>query len=269
MRRVRKVTLRYLVWYGEEGNTSAGFTPIGSWPPPPAQFVGRDEDLTRLKELLTKNVEKLRPGVVRLHGARLKERRALLTNRNGTPVTLEDLAEKANLGADVIRKAERGEPVWLGTAARIANALGKPLDELTAPAGESIALQTLVTVHGLPGVGKTTTAARLAHDLTIRSAFEGCLWVSLGESPDPLTELKAWARALGLDLDQEKDVKYARARLTAHVSQKALLIIIDDVWTPAPAFDLMVGGPRCATLVTTRVPDVANVESRMGASTDA
>ncbi|MGD1095919.1 MAG: NB-ARC domain-containing protein [Bryobacteraceae bacterium] len=249
--------MQYLVGI-ESTIMPAVFSQIGSWPPAPSQIVGRDEDLGKLKALLTKNVEKLRPGVVRLYGSRLKEARGLLTKKDGIPATVEDLAAGANLGVDVIRKAERGEPIWLGTAARIAKALGKSLEDLTAPAGESIALQTLVTVHGLPGVGKTTTAARLAHDPELRRSFEGCLWVSLGQSPDSLAELKAWGRTLGLDIDREKDAKYARARLTAFLGQQRLLIIIDDVWTPEPAFDLMVGGACCATLVTTRVPEVAN-----------
>ncbi len=45
--------------------------------------------------------------------------------------------------------------------------------------------ETVIAVHGLPGVGKTTLAVTLAHAPDMRALFpDGVLWVGLGSSPD-------------------------------------------------------------------------------------
>src|SRR5687767_5363486 len=51
-----------------------------------------------------------------------------------------------------------------------------------------------VTIHGLPGVGKSAVAVVLAHHPDILSVFsDGVLWAGLGPSGDPGTHLAAWA----------------------------------------------------------------------------
>jgi hypothetical protein len=235
------------------------FLQIGSAPPPPTQLVGRENDLAKLKALLIQNPEKQKRGVVRLLGERVRQYRGEIATEGGTILTRSLLAQRVGLSEEVVKKAENNQLVRISTAAAIARGLGRSLNELTAPAGDSVALQSLVVVRGLPGVGKTTLVSALAHDATVKNAFEGCLWASLGQSPDCLAELTAWGRALGLtDIDREKAKKHARARLTALLSDRRLLLIIDDAWTSEDAIDLMVGGPLCATLMTTRLTEVAN-----------
>src|SRR5688572_3797455 len=64
----------------------------------------------------------------------------------------------------------------------------------------SALVQAVTTVHGWPGVGKTTIAAALAHDPEISVAFpDGILWASLGTAPDIFHELSIWNRTLGVD----------------------------------------------------------------------
>jgi len=59
-------------------------------------------------------------------------------------------------------------------------------------------IQILTAMRGLPGVGKTTIAAALAHDPDIGKTFpDGVLWTSLGQKPELLSELATWGRALG------------------------------------------------------------------------
>ncbi|MCC7163528.1 MAG: hypothetical protein IT331_13615 [Anaerolineae bacterium] len=120
--------------------------------------------------------------------------------------------------------------------------------------------QILTAVRGWPGVGKTTLASALAHDENVVRAFpDGVLWVSLGQNPNILSELAAWGRALGTDdLLRARTVEEASAQLRALLRNKRVLLIIDDVWEAAHAVPFMVGGHRCATLVTTRVNQVAN-----------
>jgi hypothetical protein len=120
-------------------------------------------------------------------------------------------------------------------------------------------VQVLTAVRGWPGVGKTTLAAALAHDPEIANAFpDGVLWVSLGQTPDLLSELATWGRALGTDdLLRARTLEEATARLTALLRNKRMLLIVDDVWEPEHVIPFKVGGRGCAMFITTRVNSVA------------
>jgi hypothetical protein len=123
------------------------------------------------------------------------------------------------------------------------------------------AIQVLTAIKGWPGVGKTTVASALAYDSEMREAFpDGILWVSLGVQPNLLSELAAWGRALGTDkLIRARTVEEARSQLAALLREKRMLLIVDDVWKPEHAMPFTVGGPGCATLITTRQEDVARI----------
>lgn len=120
-------------------------------------------------------------------------------------------------------------------------------------------LQILTAIRGWPGIGKTTIAAVLAHDPEVATAFpDGILWVSLGLTPNLLSELATWGRALGTDdLLRARTLQEASAQLTALLRNKRMLLIVDDVWEPEHALPFRVGGHGCATLITTRITSVA------------
>jgi len=53
-------------------------------------------------------------------------------------------------------------------------------------------------IHGLGGIGKSTLAAALAHDLEVQQRLpDGVLWVTLGQQPDVLSLLSGWIQILG------------------------------------------------------------------------
>ena len=139
------------------------------------------------------------------------------------------------------------------------------LNDLKARLGVTLSGQTpspiqiLTAVRGWPGIGKTTIAAALAHDLDILRTFpDGVLWISLGPQPSILSELATWGRALGTDdLLRAKTVEEASAQLTALLRTKRMLLIVDDVWEPEHAVPFKVGGHDCAMLITTRANSVA------------
>ena len=120
-------------------------------------------------------------------------------------------------------------------------------------------MQVLTAVRGWPGVGKTTIAAALAHDQDVATAFpDGVLWTSLGQEPDLLAELSRWGRALKcLEIMHVRDVSEASNLLAGVLREKRMLLIIDDVWHHEHAILFKIGGRQCATLVTTRLSDVA------------
>lgn len=118
----------------------------------------------------------------------------------------------------------------------------------------------LVTViHGWPGVGKSTITAMITHDEEIARQFpDGILWTSLGDRPDLFGALRSWADALGIEeAAQAARVEDLSAVITSHVRSKRLLLVIDDVWTIEHAMPFRIGGQHCATIMTSRLFDVA------------
>lgn len=122
-------------------------------------------------------------------------------------------------------------------------------------------VQVLTAVRGWPGIGKTATATVLARDPDIITAFpDGILWASLGPSPNLLSELATWGRALGTDeILRAPTLKEATSLLAAILRNKRMLLIVDDVWEVEHVVPFQqVRGSDCALLITTRQPGVAN-----------
>ena len=113
-------------------------------------------------------------------------------------------------------------------------------------------------IHGLGGIGKSVLAAALAHDPDVQQRFpDGVLWATLGQQPDLLSLLSTWVQALG-DYDfHPSTLDAASTHLRTLLHDKAVLLVVDDVWNPALALPFRVGGTRCQVLVTTRRADVA------------
>ena len=124
---------------------------------------------------------------------------------------------------------------------------------------QSTSLQSLIVMRGWPGVGKTTLAATLAHDHEVHQAFpDGVLWASLGLNPNLFAELANWGRTLGIaDLTQVRTIESVSAQLSAILRDQRRLLILDDVWDPYHVEPFRIGGRKCALLVTTRLPEVA------------
>jgi len=119
--------------------------------------------------------------------------------------------------------------------------------------------RALTVIQGWPGVGKSTTVAMLAHDAEISRHFQdGVLWASLGEHPDILGELTAWADALNIgEASRARKIEGLSAQFTALLRDRRMLLIVDDVWQADHAAPFRVGGQRCALVMTSRLNDVA------------
>jgi tetratricopeptide (TPR) repeat protein/transcriptional regulator with XRE-family HTH domain len=116
-------------------------------------------------------------------------------------------------------------------------------------------------LSGLPGVGKTTLAAVLAHDPEIKAHFaDGVLWAGLGPSPDVPALLSRWGALLGTPSAQAVRLsgseEWMRV-LRIIIGTRRLLLVIDDAWRIEAALAFKVGGPHCAYLLTTRFPALA------------
>ncbi|HBX70653.1 MAG TPA: hypothetical protein DEH25_15060 [Chloroflexi bacterium] len=123
------------------------------------------------------------------------------------------------------------------------------LDELSATLlGEPIA--NLVCITGMGGVGKSALATRVAH--AFHSHFpDGVLWANLATS-EPLAILDSWAHALGVDLSRLPDFESRAAALRSILSDKKVMLILDDIRDPEDARLLLPGGSGCVSIMTTR-----------------
>jgi hypothetical protein len=132
------------------------------------------------------------------------------------------------------------------------------LAELKRRVGVGAAPRPRTVVRGWPGVGKTTILNALVHDPGVAARFaDGVLWASVGPNPDPIAELGRWERALGVVGGQARDLADAMQRMRSLLAGRQALLVADDVWETAAAAPFLVGGPECATVISTRQQAVA------------
>src|SRR5579859_2593105 len=118
-----------------------------------------------------------------------------------------------------------------------------------------------IALQGLPGIGKTTLAAALIASPTLQERFpDGMLWAGLGPKLHLSAILSRWSTLLGISGAQTSELTNSDAwthALRDAIGMRRVLIVIDDAWTIEDALACMVGGPLCAYVLTTRLPEVA------------
>lgn len=125
---------------------------------------------------------------------------------------------------------------------------------------------SLTALRGMGGVGKTTLALLLCRDELVRAAFpDGIFWITIGRDPGDLASKIANVGALLGDRSPElyTTIDGAAARLTALLSRKSVLLVLDDVWEAEHVRPLLLNLQQCRTLITTRD---ASIGSFLGAT---
>ncbi|MGB1285858.1 MAG: NB-ARC domain-containing protein [Aggregatilineales bacterium] len=130
------------------------------------------------------------------------------------------------------------------------------MDSLLNPQAETVAITA--ALKGAGGYGKTTLASAICHDEQIRRKFcDGILWVELGES---VTESELISKVLDLcvlfDADSKRPtvdgLNSARVALQQAIGDKAILLVVDDLWLQSHARPFLDIGKNTTTLITTR-----------------
>ncbi|MGC7096483.1 BTAD domain-containing putative transcriptional regulator [Amycolatopsis lurida] len=122
---------------------------------------------------------------------------------------------------------------------------------------------TVVVLSGAPGVGKSSIAVRVAHE--VRAEFpDGQLHLDLGgTSPSPrapMDVLPEILRALGVpDSAMPRTLAERSALLRSRLSRRRMCLVLDDAGSAAQVRPLLPGAGACAVLVTSRIrlPDLA------------
>jgi WD40 repeat protein len=119
-------------------------------------------------------------------------------------------------------------------------------------------------LRGAGGYGKTTMAKALCHDEHIQQAFDdGILWVTLGENPGNLVgKVEDLIYTLNHERPGFTGIDAATARLAELLADRAMLLVIDDVWNATHLKPFLQGGKRCARLITTRNEDTLPVHTQ-------
>ncbi|MFF4031355.1 ATP-binding protein [Streptomyces sviceus] len=114
----------------------------------------------------------------------------------------------------------------------------------------------VVAVVGAAGMGKSTLAIRLGHEIRDRYP-DGQLYVNLGagrgDRADPAAVLSRFLAALGAGEDEQRgDEDDLAVRFRSRTAGRRLLILLDDAADARQVRHLLPGGERCLALITSR-----------------
>ncbi|MBO3748457.1 hypothetical protein J5X84_20470 [Streptosporangiaceae bacterium NEAU-GS5] len=113
-------------------------------------------------------------------------------------------------------------------------------------------------LYGTGGFGKTTLALDVCRADRIRELFpDGVVWLEAGQNPVLTTLLAdAAARVTGRAPARYGSVDAAAAGLGEALEGRQVLLVLDNVWSPADLEPFLRGGSGCVRLVTCRRVDV-------------
>jgi len=110
----------------------------------------------------------------------------------------------------------------------------------------------LMALHGMAGIGKTALARALCHDPRVRKAFpDGIVWIDIGR--ESRSSLLDRMRKIAWALNQDSSF-YSQDNCEAYyhtlLASRAVLIVLDDVWSANDVKPFLTDSPNCRVLFT-------------------
>lgn len=111
----------------------------------------------------------------------------------------------------------------------------------------------LLGVQGRGGLGKTVIAAAAAHDRQIQEHFrDGTIWLTVGLAPNLPAVQRQLLKCLGITNPAFETPGEFRDQLQKLLQDRALLIVLDDVWETDHIRDFVCSSGAACFLITTR-----------------
>lgn len=113
---------------------------------------------------------------------------------------------------------------------------------------------TSVALYGMGGSGKSTLSMAVGYDSAIQEQFpDGVIWVSVGRDAPSVTEqLQIIGTALGDAPGYYTSEQAGAHRLKTILQERAVLIILDDIWETRAVEPFLTSATRSRVLFTTR-----------------
>ncbi|XP_047158840.1 putative disease resistance RPP13-like protein 1 [Vigna umbellata] len=125
---------------------------------------------------------------------------------------------------------------------------------------------SILSIVGMPGVGKTTLAQHLFNDPSMnKDKFEVKVWVCVSDEFDVFKVSRAILEAVTKSTDDSRDLEMVHRRLKEKLLGKKFLLVLDDVWNENQSKweevqkPLVFGAQGSRILVTTRNKEVARI----------
>ncbi|KAL0417280.1 UNVERIFIED_CONTAM: putative late blight resistance proteinR1A-10 [Sesamum latifolium] len=104
----------------------------------------------------------------------------------------------------------------------------------------------VVSIVGMPGLGKTTLAGKIFRDLVIQYKFSVCIWVYISQEfkrKDVFLDILRQFVRMDEDMYSKSDKELAQLA-AAHLGRENFLIVMDDIWTGEDWYKLQIALPE-------------------------